>query len=187
MTTATVQKQCVHVFPSELGWMLALWRNGRLRQFVFGHASAAATLRALKTKTAEIKDADDAGDDPQAADLVKRMQAFARGEDVDLRPIRLDLNDLTPFQHRVVELCRRIPRGQTMTYGELARRAGRPGAARAVGNVMATNQLPLIVPCHRVVGAGGSLGGYSGPDGLHMKRRLLDWEGAALARPEKPR
>jgi methylated-DNA-[protein]-cysteine S-methyltransferase len=63
------------------------------------------------------------------------------------------------------------------TYGDLAAAIGSPGAARAVGSVMARNCFPLIVPCHRVLGAGGSLGGYSAPDGLRMKRRLLAMEG----------
>jgi methylated-DNA-[protein]-cysteine S-methyltransferase len=92
--------------------------------------------------------------------------------------VRLDLADYSPFQSAVVQHCRRIPIGQTITYGELARRAGSPGAARAVGQVMACNRFPLIVPCHRVVGANGSLGGFSARNGLNMKRRLLRIEGA---------
>ncbi|MEX1224432.1 MAG: MGMT family protein, partial [Pirellulales bacterium] len=72
--------------------------------------------------------------------------------------------------------CRRIPIGQTMSYAELAAVAGSPGAARAVGNIMAGNRVPIIVPCHRVVGSGGSLGGYSSSGGLRTKRRLLSLE-----------
>ena len=78
----------------------------------------------------------------------------------------------------MIHQCRLIPYGQVLTYGELAERAGSPRAARAVGNVMRTNRFPLIVPCHRVVGAAGALGGYSAPTGLKMKRRLLRLEAA---------
>lgn len=77
----------------------------------------------------------------------------------------------TPFQQRVwTELCR-IPTGETVTYGELARRVGRPGAARAVGQACGANPIPVLVPCHRVLAAGGGLGGFSA--GLDWKRRLL--------------
>ncbi len=87
-------------------------------------------------------------------------------------------HDRTAFQRAVIDHCRRIPRGEVLTYGQLAERAGYPRSARAVGNVMATNRVPLIVPCHRVVGAGGNLGGFSAPQGLQMKRRLLRLEGS---------
>jgi methylated-DNA-[protein]-cysteine S-methyltransferase len=107
-------------------------------------------------------------------DLLAR---YAAGEAVDFSQVPLDLDHLTRFARRVVAACRRIPRGQVRTYGELAAACGAAGAARAVGSVMAKNRFPLIVPCHRVIGAGGGLGGYSAPDGLRMKRRLLALEG----------
>ena len=89
----------------------------------------------------------------------------------------VELDHLAPFARRVVELCRRIPYGQTLTYGELAAQAGSPRAARAVGNVMRTNRCPLVVPCHRVVPSGSGLGGYSAPGGVRAKLRLLELEG----------
>jgi methylated-DNA-[protein]-cysteine S-methyltransferase len=86
----------------------------------------------------------------------------------------LDLEGLTAFSRQVMELVRAIPRGRTATYGDIAARAGRPGAARAVGQVMHRNPVPLFVPCHRVLGADGSLTGFAG--GLDAKRALLDLE-----------
>jgi methylated-DNA-[protein]-cysteine S-methyltransferase len=86
----------------------------------------------------------------------------------------IDLAGVPPFHRRVLTAARRIPYGQTVTYGELARRVGSPRAARAVGQAMAHNPIALIVPCHRVVAAGGGLGGFGG--GLTMKRRLLALE-----------
>lgn len=90
--------------------------------------------------------------------------------------VRLDLSGLTDFSRRVIEALQRIPYGSTVTYGELARRAGSPHAARAVGRVMATNRLPVIVPCHRVIAATGEMSGYSGGDGIATKMLLLEHE-----------
>lgn len=104
--------------------------------------------------------------------------AYAAGEPVDFADVAVDLAHLTPTQCRVIEQCRRIPYGQTLTYGRLAALAGSPGAARAVGNVMAANRCPLVIPCHRVVQAGGQIGHYSAPAGRRMKLRLLEQEGA---------
>lgn len=83
----------------------------------------------------------------------------------------------TPFQRRVWQIMQRIPYGGLLGYGEIARRIGSPGAARAVGAASGANPLPIVVPCHRVVGAGGNLVGYTG--GLRFKAALLDLEGAA--------
>lgn len=114
---------------------------------------------------------------PTESAVVARLQAYAAGADDDLLDIPIDTNRLTKFARRVVEQCRRIPAGETLSYAELAARSGSPGAARAVGNVMATNRFPLLVPCHRVVGSGRTIGGYSAASGLEMKRRLLAREG----------
>lgn len=85
----------------------------------------------------------------------------------------------TPWQQMVWKAVRAIPFGETRTYGEVAAGLGRPGAARAMGRANATNPLPIVVPCHRVLGAGGSLTGYAG--GLHIKQRLLEHEAKVLA------
>jgi methylated-DNA-[protein]-cysteine S-methyltransferase len=85
----------------------------------------------------------------------------------------------TPWQQTVWQAVREIPFGETRTYGEIAAGLGRPGAARAMGRANATNPLPIVVPCHRVVGANGSLTGYAG--GLHIKQRLLEHEARVLA------
>ncbi|MFN8675116.1 MAG: methylated-DNA--[protein]-cysteine S-methyltransferase [Thermomicrobiales bacterium] len=85
----------------------------------------------------------------------------------------------TPWQHAVWEAVRAIPFGETRTYGEVAAGLGRPRAARAMGRANATNPLPIVIPCHRVVGANGSLTGFAG--GLHIKQRLLEHEARVLA------
>jgi methylated-DNA-[protein]-cysteine S-methyltransferase len=90
--------------------------------------------------------------------------------------LSLDLRALAPFTVSVLEQLARVPYGETTTYGALAARVGRPRAARAVGTVMNRNRIPIVLPCHRVVGAGGNLVGYAG--GLDRKIRLLELEGA---------
>lgn len=100
---------------------------------------------------------------------------FRTGSDAGLLKFDFDRSGLTPFRVKIMEALRRVPAGETLTYGELAAAAGNPGAARAVGNVMARNPVPLLVPCHRVVATNG-LGGFTG--GLDVKKKLLRLEGA---------
>jgi methylated-DNA-[protein]-cysteine S-methyltransferase len=99
--------------------------------------------------------------------------------------VRVTFRGGTPFQRRVWEELRTIPRGETATYAELAARIGAPGAARAVGSAVARNPVSIVVPCHRVVGADGSLAGYAG--GVERKRALLALEGAPLTEPRARR
>jgi methylated-DNA-[protein]-cysteine S-methyltransferase len=110
--------------------------------------------------------------------VIERLERYAAGDEVTFGDVAVDERHLTHFGRRVAQACRRIPAGQTRSYGELAAACGSPGAARAVGQVMAKNRYPLVVPCHRVLAAGGLLGGFSAPQGLAMKRRLLAMEGA---------
>jgi len=104
--------------------------------------------------------------------------AIAWGARDDLRDLVLDLDDITEFHRRVFATARAIAPGNTITYGELARRLGTPGAARAVGQALGANPFPIVVPCHRIVAADGSLGGFSAPGGARTKRRMLQIEGA---------
>ena len=111
----------------------------------------------------------------QEEELTTLLCRYASGEVVDFSGLRVSLDHLSPFQARVIECCRLIPHGETLSYGELAKQAGSPQAARAVGSVMKKNRAPLIVPCHRVCSRHG-LGGYSAGSGAATKRQLLDLE-----------
>ena len=116
------------------------------------------------------------GDSPQR--LADRLRAYFAGERDSFADVAIDLDGATPFQHAVTATLRAMPYGETVTYGELAALAGHPGAQRAVGTFCAHNRFGVVVPCHRVVAAGG-LGSY-GSLGVSYKRRLLELEGAAL-------
>jgi methylated-DNA-[protein]-cysteine S-methyltransferase len=111
-------------------------------------------------------------------ELVERLRAYFGGRPDSFDDVDLDLEYETPFLERCAQELRAIPRGEVVTYGELAALAGSPGAARAAGSFCARNRLGLFVPCHRVVSAGG-LGSY-GSYGLGYKRRLLELEGVTL-------
>jgi methylated-DNA-[protein]-cysteine S-methyltransferase len=110
--------------------------------------------------------------------LTERFARFFAGEQDDFLDVELELDDVTDFQRSVVDALRRIPYGQTLSYGEVADLAGSPRAQRAVGNICAHNRFGLVVPCHRVTAADG-IGSY-GSLGVEYKRRLLEHEGAAL-------
>jgi methylated-DNA-[protein]-cysteine S-methyltransferase len=112
--------------------------------------------------------------------LRRALQDFARGLPVNFADVKIDLGSTTPFRAKVLQLTRKIAFGQTASYGELAARAGNPKAARAIGAVMATNRIPIIIPCHRVVASGGAIGGFTARDGINLKRRLLEMEGASV-------
>lgn len=121
-------------------------------------------------------------DAPEAArDAAVRCAAVLDGIPDDLRSLTLDLDGVDEFARAVYDHVRGVGPGATTTYGAVAAALGRPGAARAVGRALGTNPVPLVVPCHRVLAAGGALGGFSAPGGTATKRRMLMIEGAGVA------
>ena len=120
---------------------------------------------------------------PEIAAVIEKIRFHLEGETQDCRGIAVDLEGVTPFFRQVYEVTREIPPGQTRTYGEIAKAAGQPGAAQEVGQAMAKNPVPIIVPCHRVAAAGGKLGGFSAPGGPATKAKLLALEGASVNLP----
>ncbi len=174
----------MYVFQSDIGWMALTWNGELLTRLAFGHPSAASAIASLEADHGFVTNI------PSSVpawirNLASRLQSYAAGHDEKFDDVPLDLTHLSAFQSRVVRSCRRIARGNVRTYGELATAAGSTGAARAVGSVMAKNRYPIIVPCHRVVGAGGCLGGFSARDGVSMKRRMLDLEGTQLKKQRR--
>ena len=180
--------------PEAIGWFAVEWHAAQLHSLVFGYATGAEAAGVLLANSKSLdgehdprQEAEvcwvDIQQNPKAASreirqLAERLQAYADGGRDQLVDIPVALGDATSFQRQVLQQCRRIRYGQTITYGQLAAKAGYPQAARAVGGVMARNRVPLVIPCHRVVGSSGTLRGYSGCGGTAMKRRLLELEGA---------
>jgi methylated-DNA-[protein]-cysteine S-methyltransferase len=112
-------------------------------------------------------------------EAIAAIIALLEGADDDLTSIPLDPDHTAPFNQRVYDVTRRIPPGQTLTYGEVAAAIGEPGAARAVGRALGENPYPIIIPCHRVLAAGGKMGGFSGTGGITTKRKILAIESRA--------
>lgn len=118
---------------------------------------------------------------PHIAEIIEKIRRHLGGGIQDFRGVALDLQNVEPFFRQVYEAVREIPAGQTRTYGEIAKAAGQPNAAQEVGQVMAKNPVPIIVPCHRVSAAGGKPGGFSAHGGRATKAKLLALEGAPVS------
>ncbi|MFO1094159.1 MAG: MGMT family protein [Planctomycetaceae bacterium] len=161
------------VFRTDLGWIGLLGAESRVERLLMGHAAADEVRERLARDF-------NAGwsESNWWPELKQRLIDYTRGAVDDFRDVSVESSVTTPFGRRVIAALRRVRYGETVSYGELASRAGTPGAARAVGSVMRRNTVPLIVPCHRVIAAGGKLGGFSAPQGVSLKQRLLDLEAA---------
>lgn len=117
------------------------------------------------------------------ADLVQRIELYATGEKIDFSDVPVDLSGIDDFCLAIYEAARKLGFGETTTYGELARRAGRPGLPRETGAALGANPVPLVIPCHRVLAAGGKIGGFSAPGGSVSKQRMLALEGVHFGPP----
>ena len=167
-------------FDTAVGCCAVAWSEGEESRLVgtwLPGANQAATVRAVLRRH---PGAQESAPPPTVADAIAGITRLLAGEDVDLRDVALDMSGLPEFPRQVYAVARSLPRGVTMTYGEVAARAGAPGAAQAVGQAMGANPFPIVVPCHRVVAAGGGNGGFSAPGGVDTKLRLLAIEGATL-------
>src|SRR5262249_38827056 len=150
------------------------------------HASADDVRRACR-RSPEISTGSDLREHDWHPELRRRLERYCVGEKCEFDDVPLELPDRTEFQQRILKVTRRIPYGGTMSYGELAEKAGYPRAARAVGTVMSSNRFPIVVPCHRVVASGGKTGGYTSPQGVTLKLRLLALERANDSAVRYPR
>jgi methylated-DNA-[protein]-cysteine S-methyltransferase len=158
------------VFETSLGWFGLLGAADEVHLLTIGHSSGP---RAQEAACASAVDAPLGNWWP---DLRERLEQFTCGVPQSFDDVRVSFGKVTAFRRRVLRACRNIGWGRTRSYGELARQVGQPNAARAVGGAMAANPCPLIVPCHRVIGASGRLVGFSAPQGLSLKERLLEME-----------
>lgn len=158
-------------FHTRLGWMgLAYTQNG-IQKLAFGHQTREDVAGRFELERMQI-----VRSNPTCRDWISQLKSYARGDEYTFEDFRLDLGRKTEFQLAVIKTCRKIPHGETRSYLALAKQAGFDGAARAVGTVMSKNNIPLVIPCHRVVSSNG-LGGFSAPRGLGTKRQLLELEG----------
>ncbi len=168
--------QAFALFETPIGSCGIAWNARGIAGFQLPSATTDVTRARLgKRWTDAIESTPPAG----VQRVIDRVLALLAGEAIDLSDIPVDLADAPEFHRKVYEVARTIPPGRTMTYGEIARRLGVPHEAREVGQALGRNPIAIIVPCHRVLGADGKMGGFSASGGVATKRRILEIEGAA--------
>jgi methylated-DNA-[protein]-cysteine S-methyltransferase len=164
------------VFDTPIGPCGVAWNARGITGLHLPEGSAEATRARLRRRWAGAVETVPPRDVQNAIDGVL---ALLGGEAVDLGDIALDLAGAPEFHRKVYAVARTIPPGQTMTYGEIAGLLGVPHDSREVGQALGRNPVAIIVPCHRVLGADGKMGGFSAAGGVATKRRILEIEGAA--------
>lgn len=168
MTTA--HEDGFALFETPIGCCAIAWGPSGIRALELPEKTRAATRERVCVRSPGASESSP----PAAVQLViDAVVDLLKGNRRDLGWVPLDMEGLPPFHRRVYEVARTIPAGSTLSYGEVAKRLGAPGGARAVGQALGHNPFPLVVPCHRVLGAGGRLGGFSAHGGTSTKERLL--------------
>jgi len=172
-------QQSYFVFDVLGGFCAIAWDDSeRITRFCLPLNSAADATHAVLRR---VPDGVAAAPTPEIADVVDTVKRYFRGEAVDFSRFEVTLGYHGEFYERIYEAARQLAWGQTTTYGALAKQLGEgPEAARDVGQAMSQNRVPLIVPCHRVLAAGGKVGGFSAPGGAETKMRMLELEGVRL-------
>jgi methylated-DNA-[protein]-cysteine S-methyltransferase len=164
------------VFETQVGFCGVLWSQRGLRAVLLPEVGVKELRLAI---LARYPHAAESAPPQVMKRVIARLVSLLESGQGNFDEVELDLEGVTDFQKRVYEEARRIPPGATCSYGELAQRLGKPGAARAVGMALGRNPLPLLIPCHRVLAAGGALGGFTAHGGVALKKRLLVIERSA--------
>jgi methylated-DNA-[protein]-cysteine S-methyltransferase len=163
------------LFETAVGPCGLVWGEHGILAVQLPERSAAATRARIIRRFPDARDDAPAGDVARARDAIV---ALISGEKRDLAEIALDMRDLPSLHRQVYEIARTIAPGATLTYGDIAIKLGDRTLAQAVGQALGKNPYPIIVPCHRVLAAGGRIGGFSAPTGIALKRKLLAIESA---------
>ncbi len=163
------------LFDTVIGRCGIAWGERGLVGVQLPESSPGAAWARLRKR---FPDAVEAEPPPEIEAIIERIRDLLAGGRGDLSDVPLDLGNQPAFNLRVYEIARAITPGETSTYGEVAKAMGEPGAARAVGKALGENPWPIVVPCHRVLGASGNMGGFSAPGGAETKARLLTIEKA---------
>jgi len=163
------------IFETARGFCGIAWNNAGITRFQLPTRSAEAAERILGRR---MLCAETGTPTPEVIETVAAAKRYFEGQETDFSSFRLDLDDRDTLSRKIYAAVRQVRWGRTTTYGALAKQiAAGPEVARDVGQAMANNPVPLIIPCHRVLAAGGKLGGFSAPGGLSAKVRMLALEG----------
>jgi methylated-DNA-[protein]-cysteine S-methyltransferase len=175
--TAAQMTTTFALFETPIGHCALMWGEHGLIGAALPESTTAATRARIVRRHAHAIEGEPPADVQFA---ISRVVRLLNGEADDLADIALDMGAVPAFNRRVYEIARRIGPGSTRTYGEIASELGEPQAAREVGQALGANPFPIIVPCHRVLAAGGKAGGFSANGGTRTKLRLLEIERAPL-------
>ena len=168
------------LFATALGTCAIAWNEVGLTGVWLPEDSAESLRRRVARRCDGAREIEPSG---AVADAVEAITRLLAGERIDLSGIALDTAGIDDFDRRVYAVTRTIAPGRVLTYGEVAAQVGADASARAVGQSLGRNAMPIVVPCHRVVAAGGGLGGFSAPGGIETKRRMLAIEDAHPSGP----
>jgi methylated-DNA-[protein]-cysteine S-methyltransferase len=163
------------LFDTAIGRCAIVWSARGVAAFGFPEGSEQATRKRIAKRHPSAHEASPPADIQRVIDDIVALLA---GEPRDLSAVAIDTDGMPEFNRRVYEIARSVPPGATLSYGEIAERLGDRALARDVGVALGQNPIPIIVPCHRVLAAGGKMGGFSAPGGVRTKLRLLSIEGA---------
>lgn len=161
------------LFDSSIGWIGLVWSTRGLKALFLPEQTKGATERSMRERHPRAVQLQPT---PTIIKVIAQIQNLLSGGQEIFHGIELDLSNVSPFYQTVYELARKIPPGQTRSYGDLAQALGKKGAARAVGQALGKNPIAIIIPCHRVLGKNGSIGGFSAPGGTRTKLHLLALE-----------
>ncbi len=178
--TPSVSARGFALFDTAIGRSAIAWGEGGITCVQLPEGRDSITRARMRRR---FPDAQETPPPENVARAVEDIAALLRGESATLDGIVLDMTEVPPFHRRVYEAARKIPPGKTLSYGEIATRLGAPGSARAVGQALGKNPFAIVVPCHRVLAAGGKVGGFSASGGVATKLRMLGIEkaGATVA------
>jgi methylated-DNA-[protein]-cysteine S-methyltransferase len=168
------------LFDTAIGHCAIVWNARGIAGVGFPESTEQATRKRILRRHPSAREA---SPPPDVREVIDDIVALLAGTPRDFRKVRLDMAGLSDLQRRVYDIAREIPAGATLTYGEIAERLGDRLLARDVGEALGHNPFPIIVPCHRVLAAGGKLGGFSAPGGARTKLRLLAIEGSQPGGP----
>jgi len=163
------------LFDTPIGPCGLVWGEAGIVAAALPEASAEATRARLARRFPEAEEREPP---PEVQAVIERIRGLLEGGRDDLADIALDWSQVPEFDRGVLDICRAIPPGETLTYGDIARRLGDLSLSRGVGQALGRNPFPIIVPCHRVLGSDGKTGGFSGGSGVETKLRMLTIERA---------
>ena len=174
----TGRAEAYALFDTALGVCGVAWSSQGLTRLQLPESDPAATQARLMAWDSRAVASNPT---PEIATAIAQLRRYFKGERIELNDIALDLGGISPFYQSVYAATRALAWGQTTSYGALAVAVGSPGAARAIGQAMSRNPVPIIVPCHRVLASGSKPGGFSSFGGTLTKGRLLAMEGVTIA------